>query len=167
MPFILLAILIGVPLLELVVIIKVGGAIGILPTILLLVGVGIVGTVLLRSQSMGALRRASEALSSGEPPVDSVIDGIGLLFAGALMLTPGFLTDILGLLLLIPAVRHKVGRSIFAWLARRAVVDVKVFRTKERRDSERPRSDPADGPLIEGEFTRIDDPDDPSQRKKT
>jgi UPF0716 protein FxsA len=152
MPLILLIVLIAVPLLELAVIIKVGGSIGVLPTILLLVGVAILGTVLLRSQSRMALRRASEALSSGRPPVDSVVDAVGLLIAGALMLTPGFLTDIIGLLLLIPPLRRRLARWIFAKAAGRVVFGGTGFnRGPEKR--------PGPGTVIEGEFRRIDEDD--------
>ncbi len=166
MPFVLLAILIGVPLLELVVMIKVGGAIGVLPTIALLIGMGLLGTLLLRSQGRRALRQASEALSSGRPPVDSVIDAIALLLAGALMLTPGFLTDFLALFLLIPPVRQRLGRWLFARAASRALFDVKIFRSgSEPRPGPIPPGgtrNAADSTVIEGEFTRLDDEDGPN-----
>jgi UPF0716 protein FxsA len=150
MPLVLLLVLIAVPILELAVIIKVGNAIGILPTIALLVAVAILGTVLLRSQGRAALQKAGEALASGRPPVDSVVDAVGLLTAGALMLTPGFLTDILGLLLLIPPIRRGLARWIFAKAAGRV-----VLASASRRRDRRSRAD--QGPVIEGDFTRMDD----------
>ena len=103
--FWLVLIFIVVPIAELYVIIQVGGAIGIGPTIVLLVFDSIVGAMLLRSQGRAAWVRFNRALSEGRMPHKEVFDGVLVIFGGALLLTPGFITDVLGLILLIPPTR--------------------------------------------------------------
>jgi UPF0716 protein FxsA len=105
MPLLLIVAFVLVPLAELYVILKVGDAIGILPTILLLVVDSLVGSMLLRSQGRSVWRRFNAALSEGRVPHREVFDGIAVVFGGAFLLTPGFLTDVVGLLLLLPPTR--------------------------------------------------------------
>lgn len=110
----LLFLFIVVPLAELWVIGQVWGAIGGIETILLLLVVSILGAMLVKQQGVSVLDRIQGRLSSGSMPTDELIDGGLILFAGALMLTPGFLTDTVGLLLLLPpsraVLRSVVGR---------------------------------------------------------
>ena len=94
-----------VPIAELYVIVKAAGAFGIPETILALVGVSLLGAVLVRWQGASLLGRMASTLQRGEVPAKEVVDGVLILFAGALMLTPGFLTDAVGLALLIPPIR--------------------------------------------------------------
>ena len=94
-----------VPLAELAVIIQVSGALGVGNTILLLIAVSIVGAWLVKREGLGVMRRVQRQLERGAMPARDVVDGFLILLAGALMLTPGFLTDILGILLLIPPTR--------------------------------------------------------------
>src|SRR3954469_4444114 len=91
-----------VPLAELYVIIQVGEAIGVLPTIALLLLDSILGSLLMRSQGRRAWQRFTEAVQVGRPPAREVLDGALVLLGGAFLLTPGFLSDILGVLLLLP-----------------------------------------------------------------
>src|SRR3954468_3071938 len=97
-----------VPILELYVIIQVGQSIGALPTIGLLIVDSILGAMLMRSQGRAAWRRFNETLAAGRPPAREVLDGVLVIFGGALLLTPGFLTDILGAILLVPPTRALV-----------------------------------------------------------
>jgi len=101
-----------VPIAELYVIIQVGQAIGVLPTIALLLADSIAGSWLVRQQGRAAWRRFSEALAAGRPPAAEVIDGALVLMGGAFLLTPGFLTDLLGAALLIPPSRAAVRRVL-------------------------------------------------------
>jgi UPF0716 protein FxsA len=103
LPLLLLFIL--VPILEIYVIIQVGQAIGVLWTIALLIADSILGTMLMRSQGRAAWRRFNEALAEGRVPAREVFDGVLIIFGGALLLAPGFTTDIAGLLLLLPPTR--------------------------------------------------------------
>ncbi len=104
----LLLIFILVPIAELYVIIKVGGAIGILPTLAVLVADAFLGWFLLRQQGRAAWVRFNRALAEGRLPHKEVFDGVLIVFGGALLLTPGFITDIFGLVLLIPPTRALV-----------------------------------------------------------
>ena len=114
-----------VPFLELFVLLRVGGAIGALPTIALLVAVSVVGAWLVKREGIGVARRAQEQVRRGTVPTTELVDGVLILFAGALLLTPGFLTDVLGVLLLLPPVRVALRASARRQLAKRVrVVEV-------------------------------------------
>ncbi len=101
-----------VPLVELYVLIQVGSAIGALNTIALLLLMGVLGGWLMKREGLGVVRRVQSQLRSGRAPTTEVVDGFLILFGGALMLTPGFLSDALGLALLIPPVRAVVRASV-------------------------------------------------------
>ena len=102
MPLILFLIFVVIPLAEIAVFIVIGGIIGIPATIALVIITALIGTVLLRMQGLSVLQRAQTAVQEGRIPVDSVIDGVCLLIAGAFLLTPGIITDTIGFLLFIP-----------------------------------------------------------------
>jgi UPF0716 protein FxsA len=116
--FWLVLIFIVVPLVELYVIIQVGGAIGVLPTIALLFVDSVLGAMLLRSQGARTWRRFNEALNERRVPARETFDGALVILGGALLLTPGFVTDIFGLLLLIPPSRA-AARGILSGIAKR------------------------------------------------
>jgi UPF0716 protein FxsA len=104
----LFVLFIVVPILELAVIVQVSGAIGVLATIALLLGIGMLGSWLVKYQGLGVLRRMQTTLGQGDLPARELVDGVLVLFAGALLLTPGFLTDVLGIVLLVPPTRAMV-----------------------------------------------------------
>ncbi len=111
MPLLLLiAGFIVLPLAELYVILKVGDAIGVVPTILLLAADSVLGSLLLRSQGRAVWRRFNEALQAGRLPHREVQDGVAVIFGAAFLITPGFITDIFGLALLIPPTRAVIRR---------------------------------------------------------
>lgn len=122
MPLLLILLFIVTPLAELYVIWQVGGLIGILPTLALLLAASVFGGVLLRSQGRTAWRRFVTALQSGRPPAREVADGALIVFGGALLLTPGFITDALGLALLLPPTRALVRDTLVRRLAPRLLV---------------------------------------------
>jgi UPF0716 protein FxsA len=97
-----------VPIAELFVIVQVGQTIGVAETIVLLLLVSILGAWLAKREGLGVLRRVREQLDAGRVPAAAVIDGFLVLLAGALLLTPGFLTDIVAICLLVPPVRAGV-----------------------------------------------------------
>jgi UPF0716 protein FxsA len=99
-----------VPIAELYVIIKIGGAIGVVPTLALLVADAVLGSMLLRQQGRAAWVRFNRALAENRLPHKEVFDGVLIIFGGALLLTPGFITDVFGLVLLIPPTRAVVRR---------------------------------------------------------
>jgi UPF0716 protein FxsA len=109
---VLLLLFILLPIAELYLIIQVGGAIGIWPTIALLLFDSFLGAVLLRSQGRLAWRRFQEVLRTSRVPAKEVYDGAAIIFGGALLLTPGFITDFFGFLLLIPPTRAALRRVL-------------------------------------------------------
>lgn len=119
LPLVLL--FIAVPLAELAVLIQVGEAIGVWWTIALLVADAILGWWLMRRQGRAAWRRFNEAMQAGRVPTREVLDGALVIFGGALLLTPGFITDILGLILLIPPSRAVVRAVLARRIAHRMV----------------------------------------------
>ena len=118
MALLLVLIFIVLPIAEIYVIIKVGEAIGALPTIALLFLDGFLGAALLRSQGRAAWRRFNEGLAAGRVPAREVFDGAMVILGGSLLLTPGFITDVIGLCLLIPPSRAAF-RGLVTRMARR------------------------------------------------
>jgi UPF0716 protein FxsA len=116
-----------VPFVELFVLIQVGQAIGALPTIGLLVVVSVVGAWLVKREGLGVIRRAQQQVNRGHVPGTELIDGVLILFAGALMLTPGFFTDLFGIALLIPPVRVALRSVARTQLAKRATLRLERF----------------------------------------
>jgi UPF0716 protein FxsA len=110
-PVVVILLLIAVPVAELYVFIQVQDAIGFVRSLLALVAISIVGGLLVRWQGVGVLFRVRTAVGGGHGPTRELMDGFVLLLAGLLLLTPGFVTDAFGLVLLIPPVR-KVVRSM-------------------------------------------------------
>src|SRR5215216_6584819 len=117
----LLVIFIVVPLAELYVIFKVGEAIGVPLTILLLAADSVIGSLLLKSQGRAVWRRFNETMAAGRVPHRELIDGVLVIFGGAFLITPGFLTDIVGLMLLLPPTRAIVRRMLVRRMGRGAV----------------------------------------------
>jgi UPF0716 protein FxsA len=162
--YVLLALLIVVPLVELYILIQVGSVIGALPTIAMVIGISIFGAWMLKRQGMSALLKADAAMKSGKMPVEAVLDSVALIAAGALLMTPGLLTDALGVLLLIPPVRRRIARALLYRLMKNGMFKVQTFSTRSSgaRSSGGPQSKPGggrsgkDGPVIDGEFERLD-----------
>jgi UPF0716 protein FxsA len=159
MPLLILLFIV-VPIAEIYVIIQVGQAIGALWTIALLIADSILGSMLMRSQGRQAWRRFNEAIAAGRPPAREVLDGALVIFGGALLLTPGFITDILGLVLLVPPTRALIRRILARRLAHRMVVSVTGPRVRRRQDSD------VEGTAVdvEGTAVDVDTTHDPSRR---
>ncbi len=105
-----------IPLVELAVIIKVGSVFGALNTIAVLILISVAGGWLMKREGLGVVRRVQAQVQAGRVPGQELVDGLLILVGGALMLTPGFLTDGVGLALLVPpvrsALRHALGRRL-------------------------------------------------------
>ena len=104
----LIALFIGLPILELALLIKLHGMVGFLPTVLLVFVTGIAGASLVRRQGLAILFKIQQELGIGNLPAPQMMDGVMILIAGALLVTPGLLTDITGFALLIPFVRERI-----------------------------------------------------------
>jgi UPF0716 protein FxsA len=143
---VLLLLFIVVPLLELYVILQVGDAIGVLPTIGLLVVDSVLGAMLMRSEGRRAWTRFNLAISEGRVPAREAIDGVLVVFGGALLLTPGFVTDILGAVLLLPFTRPFVRRVLARRFAGRMVASGRTG----------PRTPPTAGWDVDGTAHEVD-----------
>ena len=117
LPLVILFVL--VPIAELAIIIQVGQALGVWATIAILVADSVLGSLLMRSQGRATWRRFNDALQTGRVPAKEVLDGGLVIFGGACLLTPGFMTDIFGLLLLRPPSRALVRRVLVRHFAKR------------------------------------------------
>ena len=136
---ILVVLFIVVPLAELYVIIRVGQWIGAGPTIAVLLIDSVLGALLLRSQGRTAWRRFNQALSERRVPHREVFDGAMVIFGGALLLTPGFITDVIGLLCLIPPSRVAIRRVLTVVALRRFSAGQRVVFWTADRVGSRPR----------------------------
>jgi UPF0716 protein FxsA len=112
MRLLLVLLFVVMPIAELAVLIQVGQVIGVWWTIALLIADAVLGSVLLRAQGRAAWRRFNQALAGGRIPHREVLDGVLIIFGGALLLTPGFITDVFGLLFLIPPTRVLMRRLL-------------------------------------------------------
>jgi len=115
----LIAIFIAVPIAELYLIYTIGDAIGVLPTLLLLAVDSVLGSLLLRSQGKAVWRRFNDTMAAGRVPHKELQHGIAVIFGGALLVTPGFLSDVLGLALLLPPTRAVILRLVVRRLSKR------------------------------------------------
>lgn len=172
--FLLLVLFIVVPLVELYVIIEVGRAIGVLPTIGLLFVDSVLGAMLLRSQGRAVWRRFNLALNEGRVPARETFDGAMVIVGGTLLLTPGFVTDLVGLLLLLPPTRAVIRRFLSGIAKRRTLAGRAVFwgfgryedgRTARASGPYPPRDGrpPGRGPAYDVEGTGHEVTDDPGQ----
>src|SRR3954468_24035015 len=134
MPLLILLFIV-VPIAEIYVIIQVGQAIGALWTIGILIADSILGSLLMRSQGRLAWRRFNEALQAGRPPAREVLDGVLVIFGGAFLLTPGFITDVFGVIFLLPPTRAIVRRLLVRRFSERMIV---AARTRAGAWSTRP-----------------------------
>jgi len=146
----LVAIFIAVPIAELYLIYTIGDAIGVLPTLLLLAVDSVLGSLLLRSQGRAVWRRFNETMAAGRVPHQELQHGIAVIFGGALLVTPGFLSDVLGLLLLLPPTRAVILRLVMRRMSRRVEARVVAGGARpasrgadvEGSATERPRGEP-------------------------
>lgn len=114
----LFLLILALPIIEIALFIMVGGAIGLLPTLAIVILAGVVGMLALRWQGISTLTKLRTSMNGGELPARSVADAMMIGVAGVLLVIPGFFSDILGLLLLLPPVRS----AIYAWLRSRVRV---------------------------------------------
>ena len=140
-----------VPLAELYVLIQVGSAIGALPTVGLVVFTAVLGATLIRAQGLTTVARIRTSMDRGEVPAVEILEGACLLVAGAMLLTPGFVTDTFGFLLLIPMLRRTM---ILGLLERGVIRSTRPAPGPGPHQGRAPHSGP--GQIIDGEFRRED-----------
>lgn len=154
----LLILFIAIPIAELWLIIKIGGEIGILPTLALLIVDSLVGAALARSQSRAAWERFNAAMAEGRVPGKEVFDGAMIILGGALLLTPGFITDVFGLALLLPPTRAVIRAFLTRTVARRGAVAFRVTQFGSDRFEERRAARSSRGYDYEGTATDVTEP---------
>ena len=177
----LMLVFVAVPILEIALLIKVGNLIDFWPTLALVIATAVIGTAIMQRQGLKALMNAQNSMNKGEIPVESVVDGAFLLVAGAFLLTPGLITDSIGFLFLVPPFRRWFARWGFKRFMHRGAVRASVFTSEwEAGQTPDPRqqgstrhggsrggsSTDGDGPIIDGEFERLDDKPDPPPRRR-
>jgi UPF0716 protein FxsA len=120
MGLLLLFLFIAVPIVEIAVLIQVGGWIGLWPTLGLVILTAVVGSMELRAQGLATVNKLRTQLDQGEIPTQTLFDGVCLLFAGALLLTPGFVTDVVGMLMFVAPFRRFLLRIVGPYVRRHA-----------------------------------------------
>lgn len=144
-----------IPLVEIYLLIQVGSVIGAPWTIFFVVFTAVVGAGLVRAQGLATLIKAQSALGQGELPAVEMIEGLAILIAGALLLTPGFFTDAVGFACLIPPFR----RSVIYWFIRRGLLRSAQFHVSPGSGATDPNAPPASpsARVIEGQSRRMDE----------
>ena len=157
----LFIILVAIPIIEIALFIQVGGAIGLWPTLAIVVLTALAGSYLLRSQGLATLATLQDRLQRGGNPLDPLANGALILVAGVLLLTPGFFTDAVGLSLMVPAVRRGVIAFVAANIRSGSIhVHSNINRAPDRRPQQR-----ADDTL-DGDYTVVEDDDAQEPAKK-
>lgn len=152
MPLLLLILFIAIPIAELYVIIQVGQAIGVLPTLAILIADSLLGAFLLRSQGRTAWRRFQLALEESRMPHREVFDGAMVILGGTLLLTPGFITDVFGIFCLLPPTRAVLWQALKVTIFKRVSFAPKVayggYRAaRNRRAGQSPPAGPQPGDI--------------------
>ncbi|MBI5368227.1 MAG: FxsA family protein [Planctomycetes bacterium] len=146
-----------VPIVELSLLIQIGGRLGVLPTLALVFGTGALGAWMARRQGLRALHAVQADLTAGRMPAESLLDGILILLGAVLLITPGVLTDALGLALLVPPVRQVFRVFLRAWAAQRIhVVTFGPGGSPSGRAT--PRATPTPHTILEAEVIRPPEP---------
>ncbi|MBI1417227.1 MAG: FxsA family protein [Limimaricola sp.] len=154
----LFTIFLAIPLIEIALFIVVGGAIGLWPTLAIVLGTAVLGSFLVRQQGARALAELQGSLRSLNDPAAPLAEGAMILLAGALLLTPGFFTDTLGFCLLVPGLR----KALFSWLRQNVKVSTFTSQGFEARSSNGPGR-AADDNVIEGDYEEVTAPRRPGQ----
>lgn len=140
----------AIPLIEITLFIQIGGAIGLGWTLVTVILTAILGTVLVRRQGALALGQVKSSFNQMQDPTESLAHGAMILFSGALLLTPGFFTDAVGFLLLVPAFRT------IAFGAIRSRINVQGFQTGPQPRGPQRRGPSATGDVIDAEYTEVE-----------
>ena len=146
---------IAIPLIEVILFITIGKYIGLWNTIFIIILTAIIGAILVKSQGISILNKALEEVRLNKVPIQSIFEGIVIFIAGAFLLTPGFLTDTLGCVLLIPKTRNLVIIYITSYLKKKSMYKKKTTYYSNKGNKE--------NKIFEGKFEEVEDPE---KRKK-
>ena len=142
---------IGIPLIEVMLFITIGKHIGLWNTIFIIIITGVIGAVLVKNQGISILNKALEEIKLNKVPILSIFEGIAIFVAGAFLLTPGFLTDTTGCILLIPKTRNLIISYVTSYLKKRTVYKEKTTYYSNEKNK-----------TFEGKFEEVKD----SEKKK-
>ncbi|TAN52731.1 MAG: FxsA family protein [Methylococcaceae bacterium] len=142
---IILIVLLSVPVVEIFLLVQVGGLIGVFPTIILVIGTGVWGAYLFHTQGLNTWQRLQNTLARGEVPTQELVEGPLVLLGGVLLLTPGFVTDLAGLVCLLPQSRRWLAHYLLEQGLIKAVMAARQAPAREEES------------VIEGEFRKADD----------
>ena len=160
MKIIITLVCIAWPLIEIGVLIKVGQSLGFWPTMGIVVMTGVAGFSVIVLHGFEAMLRVQQAILRGEPPVAAMQDGALVAIAGVLLITPGLVADAVGLVLLVPLCRRwiigRIGRAFEGGMSPSAPGETGEWTFESTRKERASR--PGNGPVIEGEFKRLDEP---------
>lgn len=157
----LFLLLVAVPIIEIALFIEIGGMIGTWPTVGIVILTALIGSIMLRQQGLAVIGEAQRRLEAGENPGRLLADGVMILFAGALLLTPGFFTDAVGFALLVPPIRNAVWNY--------AAPRIKPTRVRVRTTMYRRGTRGGPGQTVDGDYEDVTpddsaDPDPPDGR---
>ena len=145
---------IGIPIVEVILFITIGKYIGLWNTIFIIIITGVIGAVLVKSQGISILNRALEEIKLNKIPILSIFEGISIFIAGAILLTPGFLTDTIGCILLIPKTRNLIVSYVTSYLKKRTIYKEKTTYYSNKKNGE--------NKTFEGKFEEVKN----SEKKK-
>jgi len=148
-----LLLLVAWPLIEIAVLIKAGGVLGVWLTVAIVIVTGVLGVSVLMRNGLESTFKVQDAMNRGEAPLAPLMESAIVATAGVLLITPGLCADVVGLLLLVPPIRNLVVRGLLRWMLGMSEVDPGQAGERPRdRDGRRPRQP---GPVIEGDFERL------------
>ncbi|MDI6602375.1 MAG: FxsA family protein [Thermoanaerobacteraceae bacterium] len=127
----LIVLFITVPLLDLLLLIALGRYIGYLETVFIVIGIGIIGAIIAEREGLYTFRRVRDEFYKGNLPTDELMDGVFVLVGGVMLITPGLITDVIGILCLIPQSRRYIKRFTLTYL--KYLLNSRIFRIKLRR----------------------------------
>jgi len=169
MGFIVLLLFIAVPIIEISVFIQVGDVIGLWPTIAIVILTAVIGTTMLRQQGLSTLMKAQNSMNEGRMPTSELFDGACLLVAGALLLTPGFVTDGIGFLLFLPPFRALIRTKATNIIKKSANIHVMGAdgRPIHPNQHQNPHKSHTDSTIIDADYEEVNpNPDSPWSDKK-
>lgn len=150
--------ILALPLVEIAILIKVGGWIGFWPVLLIVILTAVLGSAVVRQRGLSVFSRVFAEIEEGRSGLEPMFDSLLAVTAGIFLILPGLTTDCLGLLLLMPPVRKLVARLVLPRVLARQEVDTQIFegRFKRRAPGDQPPGEPTSGPIvIEGDYERL------------
>lgn len=157
LPLVLFALFVLIPILEIATFIQVDSVVGLPLTLLGILFTAIIGAFLVRQQGFKVLNDARENMAQQKSPVEQVVHGVFILIAGLLLLTPGFLTDSIGFLFLIPVLRLSIAKRVWSWIKANGSINVQTanMSTRQNESDYGSQPDPQGGTIIEGEVVEV------------